>query len=174
MQYLKDPSSEKINYFKVNKGVIASQITAYVKNSVDSMPDCMTRLEEEFKQEIWRTNKAAIAKKKREQGISDDESARGDDSEIEVIPAELLTTEKINAKLFQHKLKRLGIALSLWEVFTLFEQLNTGVQNKMYFEPQRYHGVMFSSFYELIMNKAYTRGTMQQPSKPAMQVEPPK
>ena len=47
--YLKDPSPEKINYFKVNKQVISSQITAYVKNSVESMPDCMLKLEEEFK-----------------------------------------------------------------------------------------------------------------------------
>ena len=106
----------------------------------------MLKLEEEFKQEIWRVNKAAIAKKKREKGISDDESALGDDSEIEVIPAELLLTEKINAKLFQYKLKRLGIALSLWEVFTLFEHLNQQSANKMLHEPARYHGLMFGSF----------------------------
>jgi hypothetical protein len=155
IQYLKDPSTSKINYFKVNKGVIASQITAYVKTTMDSAPDALAQLEEEFKQEIWRANKAAIAKKKREQGVSDDETARGDESEIEVIPAELLNTEKINAKLFQHKLKRLGITLSLWEVFTLFEQLNGGPRIKMFFEPARYHGVMFSAFYELIATRPY-------------------
>lgn len=52
----------------------------------------------------------------------------------QLIPADLLIKENINAKLFQFKLKRLGIALSLWEVFTLFEALNTK-NAKMYFEP---------------------------------------
>jgi len=41
------------------------------------------------------------------------------------IPVEILLNERINAKLFQFKLKRLGVALSLWEIFTLFEHLNT-------------------------------------------------
>lgn len=130
---------------------------------MDSTPDALAQLEEEFKQEIWRTNKAAIAKKKRDQGLSDDETARGNESEIEVIPPELLNTEKINAKLFQHKLKRMGITLSLWEVFTLFEQLNAGPRIKMFFEPARYHGVMFSAFYELIANRPYQRGSIGEP-----------
>jgi hypothetical protein len=115
---------------------------------MDSTPDALSQLEEAFKQEIWRSNKAAIAKKKREQGVSDDESARGNESEVEVIPPALLNTEKIDAKLFQHKLKRMGITLSLWEIFTLFEQLNAGPRVKMFFEPARYHAVMFSAFYE--------------------------
>ena len=42
---------------------------------------------------------------------------------VNVIPTDLLINEKVNAKLFQFKLKRMGIALSLWEVFTLFEML---------------------------------------------------
>ena len=36
----------------------------------------------------------------------------------------LIEEKDLNAKLFQFKLKRMGIALSLWEVFTLFETLN--------------------------------------------------
>jgi hypothetical protein len=130
---------------------------------MDSTPDALSQLEEAFKQEIWRSNKAAIAKKKREQGVSDDESARGNESEVEVIPPALLNTEKIDAKLFQHKLKRMGITLSLWEIFTLFEQLNAGPRVKMFFEPARYHAVMFSAFYELVANHAYERGSISQP-----------
>ena len=65
---------------------------------------------------------------------------------MKVIPPTLLINEHINAKLFQFKLKRMGITLSLWEVFTLFEALN--IKNaKMYFEPQKYHQLMFASFY---------------------------
>lgn len=50
----------------------------------------------------------------------------------------------------------MGIALSIWEVFTLFEQLNTKLA-KMYFEPQRYHHIMFGNFYNFCTNTEYTR-----------------
>jgi len=75
-------------------------------------------------------------KKKREAGANEDAGEGDADGrgEREVIPGDLLINEKINAKLFQYKLKRMGIALSLWEVFTLFEHLNTK-NAKMYFEP---------------------------------------
>jgi len=77
---------------------------------------------------------------------------------IKVIPTDLLINEKVNAKLFQFKMKRMGIALSLWEVFTLFEHLNTK-HAKMYFEPQRYHHIMFGNFYTFIKNEEYNRVT---------------
>lgn len=57
----------------------------------------------------------------------------------------------------------MGITLSLWEVFTLFEQLNAGPRTKMFFEPARYHAVMFSAFFELIANRAYQRGEIAEP-----------
>lgn len=60
-------------------------------------------------------------------------------------------------------MKRLGISLSLWEVFTLFEQLNMNARTKMYFEPQRYHHIMFANFYEFINNRPYTRGSLKPP-----------
>jgi hypothetical protein len=56
----------------------------------------------------------------------------------------------------------MGIALSLWEVFTLFETLN--IKNaKMYFEPQRYHQLMFGNFYKFIKNEEYNRSTAKGP-----------
>ena len=61
-----------------------------------------------------------------------------DPEELEIVPADILLKEKINAKLLQYKLKRQGIPISLWEVFTFFDFLNTSKAN-MYFEPQRYH-----------------------------------
>ena len=76
-----------------------------------------------------------MEKKKKRQ--ADEDAGEGDADgrgEREIIPGDLLINEKINAKLFQYKLKRMGIALSLWEVFTLFEHLNTK-NAKMYFEP---------------------------------------
>ena len=103
----------------------------------------MPKLEEEFKQEIWK-----IARPKKE--------GQEFERELDVIPADLLLSEKINAKLFQYKLKRMGIALSLWEVFTFFEFLNTK-NAKMFFEPQRYHHVMFGTFYSFIKNEEYNR-----------------
>ena len=50
--YLKNPSSTTINFFKVNKAIISGQIADYVKNSIESTPDCILALEEEFKKEI--------------------------------------------------------------------------------------------------------------------------
>lgn len=58
---------------------------------------------------------------KKREAAEDDSAGRANEEDLEIIPADLLITEKINAKLFQFKLKRIGIALSLWEVFTLFE-----------------------------------------------------
>ena len=75
-----------------------------------------------------------MEKKKKREAEANEGAGEGDAGEREIIPADLLINEKINAKLFQYKLKRMGIALSLWEVFTLFEHLNTK-NAKMYFEP---------------------------------------
>ena len=60
-----------------------------------------------------------------------------------------MLNERINAKLFQFKLKRMGIALSLWEVFALFEFTNM-ILAKMTYEPQRYHYVMYEHFYKVM------------------------
>lgn len=100
----------------------------------------MPKLEDEFKQEIWKNHKLAEREERRKKrGQAEDEiNIEEPDDEVQVIPNDILINENINAKLFQYKLKRMGIALSLWEVFTLFETLN--IKNaKMYFEPQRYH-----------------------------------
>lgn len=65
----------------------------------------------------------------------------------------MLLHERINARVFQAKLKKQGIALSLWEIFTLFEYLNTTVSKQVFYEPQRYHAILFSDFYTLITGK---------------------
>jgi hypothetical protein len=87
---------------------------------------------------------------------------------VTTAPEDLLLTERINAKLFQHKLKRAGVALSLWEVFTLFDHLNMhvaksnmfrptnaadsnmGASNVLVHEPQRYHFAMWEHFWALV------------------------
>jgi len=61
--------------------------------------------------------------------------------------------ERINAKLFQHVLKKQGIALSLWEIFTLFEYLNTQICKQVFYEPQRYHAILWEHFYTLITGR---------------------
>ena len=60
-----------------------------MKNSVETSQDCVTKLEEEFKQEIWKNSKLRL------QEMNLDEQ-----SELEIIPSDLLINEKINAKLF--------------------------------------------------------------------------
>ena len=49
-------------------------------------------------------------------------------------PSDLLLEERVNAKLLQHKLKRLDIRVSLWEIFSLFEFVNMRLA-KMAYEP---------------------------------------
>jgi len=135
------PSQKKINFFKVSPNVITTQIAEYVRNSVETQPECLALIEEEFKKEIWRQSKIgervakkASKKKKRGEEVTAEmmetfEKEVIDEKEVDVddepIPIDILMTEKINAKLFQHKLKKNGIILSLWEIFTLFEHLNT-------------------------------------------------
>ena len=109
-----------------------------MKNSLESSPDCILALEEEFKNEIWKHVKQI-------------QRDGADPEDLAIVPPDLLLKEKINAKLFQYKLKRQGIALSLWEVFTFFDFLNTN-KAKMFFEPQRYHQVMFQHFFEFVKN----------------------
>ena len=103
----------------MNSNVIANQISDYIKNSVETSADCLSKLEQDFKEEIWKNQKLEEKKKK-----SDLDQFLQEETKVEVIPADLLINHQINAKLFQYKLKRMGIALSLWEVFTLFESLN--------------------------------------------------
>lgn len=89
-EYLKNPSSTTINYFKVNKAIISGQIADYVKNSIETAPECLLTLEDEFKKEIWKHVRSL--QKDTDDGRTQDEMA--------VIPADLLLKEKINAKLF--------------------------------------------------------------------------
>ncbi len=41
----------------------------------------------------------------------------------------------------------------MWEIFTLFEYLNTNVSKQVFYEPQRYHAILYSDFYTLITGK---------------------
>ena len=69
-------------------------------------------------------------------------------------PSDMLLEERVNAKLLQYKLKRLGIAVSLWEIFALFEFINMRFA-KMQYEPQRYHYVMFEHLYKAMTASDY-------------------
>ena len=66
----------------------------------------------------------------------------------------MLLEERVNAKLLQFKLKRLGIEVSLWEIFSLFEFVNMR-HAKMAYEPQRYHYVMFEHLYKAMTASDY-------------------
>jgi hypothetical protein len=46
------------------------------------------------------------------------------------------------------------VQLTQWEVFTLFEELNTSFTN-LYYEPQRYHQITFPSFYKFIKGEDF-------------------
>lgn len=162
---MRNKSAKQINFFKVNTNVIANQIAEFVRNSVETTPNCIESLEDEFKQEIWKNHQLDV-QRKRGEGDYPPEPIN-----VKTIPADLLINEQINAKLFRHKLQKQGIALSLWETFTLFEQLN--IQHaKMYFEPQRYHNIMFRYFYTFCTNKEYNRETAIKPQEAISSKQP--
>ena len=62
--------------------------------------------------------------------------------------------EQVNAKLLQFKLKRLGISVSLWEMFSLYDFVNMRLA-KMAYEPQRYQNVMFEHLYMSMTSADY-------------------
>ena len=66
----------------------------------------------------------------------------------------MLLNERINAKLFQVKLKRIGIVLSMWEVFSIFDHLNIQMA-KVFYEPQRYHHILFEHFFTMVTGQDY-------------------
>ena len=51
-------------------------------------------------------------------------------------------------------MRKYGVQLSQWEVFTLFDYLNTTYQ-RMYYEPNRYHQITFPPLYRFITNIDY-------------------
>lgn len=63
-------------------------------------------------------------------------------------------------------MKRHGIALSLWEVFTLFEYLNTVVAKQVFYEPQRYHACLWEHFHQLITGQNDYRTVLEKRMKP--------
>jgi len=125
---------------------------------METTPGAIEELENEFKQELWKNHQTELQKKRGEEDLP------MDPINVRTIPTDLLINEKINAKLFQFKLKRMGIALSLWEVFCLFEHLNIKMA-KMFFEPQRCHHIMFGNFYTFIKNEEYNRVTASAPQQ---------
>ena len=75
-------------------------------------------------------------------------------------PHDLLLEERVNAKLLQHKLKRMDIRLSLWEIFSLYEFINMRLA-KMAYEPQRYHYVMFEHLYRSMTSQSYKQDLLK-------------
>jgi len=104
-EFLKNPSLQKFNFFKVSQKVIANQIAEFITNSVKTNYNAMETLEKEFAIELHK--------------------AKYNVEPAEAPSKDLLVEERINAKLFQFKLKRQGIILTLWEIFTFFEAVNT-------------------------------------------------
>lgn len=52
------------------------------------------------------------------------------------------------------KLKRVGVVLSMWEVFSIYDHLNTQMA-KVFHEPQRYHHILFEHFYLMVTGEDY-------------------
>lgn len=71
-----------------------------------------------------------------------------------ILPEDVLVQERISALQFQKMMLKYGVQLTYFEIFTLFEHLNTTYQ-KMYYEPLRYHSITFPPFFRFITNEDY-------------------
>lgn len=179
--YLSDPTVSKFNFFKLNPSALTNHVTDYLRNCLTGKPELLKTLEAELKKEIfWRTRE----QQRLEAGLDgpdpkDPRSLEPNDDLVELDsdgalvqeeepkkkkkkkkqdpnepPNDLLLDERVNAKLLQFKLKRLGIVVSLWEIFSLFEYVNMRLA-KMAYEPQRYHFVMFEHLYKVMTASDY-------------------
>lgn len=111
----------------------------------------MEQLEQAFIEELSLQPRSAL--------LSQDDKKKKKDK-LEGSKSGLLLVERINARVFQNRLKKQGIALSMWEIFTLFEYLNTTVGKQVFYEPQRYHAILFQDFYTLITGKSDYRDNL--------------
>ncbi|CDW78943.1 c2 domain-containing protein 3 [Stylonychia lemnae] len=148
-EYLRRQSLSKLNFLKVSPNILTSRINNFIKEQILLNPDYMNILELEFKVEAHK--------------------AQGKSGIIEEIPDDILLTERINAKLFQFKLKRQGTVVSLWEIFTFFEHLNIQYA-KLYHEPSRYHNILFPYLYKYILNEDYEARIKQERDKKAQEL----
>jgi uncharacterized protein YpmB len=121
---------------------MASHIIEFVRNCLQSKPENLEILERELKKELSK-----VSAEQASDGIVNADAANQ-------LQPDLLVDERINAKLFQVRLKRIGIVLSLWEVFSMFDYLNTQMA-KVYYEPQRYHYVLYEHFYKMVTGENY-------------------
>ena len=153
--YIRDPTVAAFNFFKLNPSALTNHVVEYLRNCLTGKPELLRTLESELKKEIfWR----AREQQKLEAGMDDSQPKEPlNDDLVEIDsdgalnmdeepkkkkkkkdpdqpPLDLLLRESINAKLLQFKLKRLGIVVSLWEIFTLFEFINMRLA-KMPYEP---------------------------------------
>lgn len=83
-EYMRNKSAKQINFFKVNTNVIANQISEFVRNSVETTPNCIESLEDDFKQEIWKNHQLEVQRKRGEADYPPEPI------NVKTIPADLL------------------------------------------------------------------------------------
>jgi len=160
---------------------MTNHITDYLRNCLTAKPELIKTLEGELKKEIfWKTREQQRLEAGLDAKDPKDPRVGGEDDDLVELdsdgglvkqeddkkkkkkkkqdpnepPSDMLLEERVNAKLLQYKLKRLGIAVSLWEIFALFEFVNMRFA-KMSYEPQRYHYVMFEHLYKAMTASDY-------------------
>lgn len=181
LTYLSDPTVAHFNFFKLNPSIMTNHITDYLRNCLTAKPELIKTLEGELKKEIfWKTREQQRLEAGLDAKDPKDPRVGGEDDDLVELdsdgglvkqendkkkkkkkkqdpnepPSDMLLEERVNAKLLQYKLKRLGIAVSLWEIFALFEFVNMRFA-KMSYEPQRYHYVMFEHLYKAMTASDY-------------------
>ena len=136
-EYLINPRLTNFNFFKVHPIIVVNLVAEYIRNEVQLKEDTMSLFEAELRSNI---------KAQRQLGMPEGVEA--------TLPEDVLVQEKITATQFHQLMKKYGVQLTLWEIFTLFDHLNTTYQ-KQYYEPHRYHHITFPPFYRFLTNEDY-------------------
>jgi hypothetical protein len=88
--------------------IVVNLVAEYIRNEVQLKEDTMSLFEGELRSNI---------KAQRQLGMPEGVEA--------TLPEDVLVQEKITATQFHQMMKKYGVQLTLWEIFTLFDHLNT-------------------------------------------------
>lgn len=158
IEFLRNPSMQNFNFFKVHPTIIVNLIAGHIKEEITQAPETLAQIESELKQEFF----SRVQAPRGPQILNPDQTGEFEagiiPNELDYlqIPDDILVHEKISVRLFQQILLKNGVQLPLWDLFTVFDHLNTSMEPRTFQEPYRYHNIAFPHFYRFITNVDYT------------------
>ena len=102
---------QTFNFFKVHPVVVVNLVADYIKNEVLLRSETIELLEQDLKRELF-SKMSGRSLESRNPLLDPDAPI-----EEQVIPEDILVSERISCKLFQSLLRKYGVQLTHWEVY---------------------------------------------------------